>query len=86
MADCGGGAMLLAVGVLAALIEARSSGRGQVVDAAMTDGSAILMSMMYTLKAMGQWKLERGSNLLDGAPISTTAIRVWMASGYRWGP
>jgi alpha-methylacyl-CoA racemase len=58
--------MLLVVGVLAALLEARSSGRGQVVDAAMTDGSALLMTMMYTLKAMGQWSQQRGSNLLDG--------------------
>jgi alpha-methylacyl-CoA racemase len=66
VADCGGGAMLLAFGVLAALLEARSSGRGQVVDAAMTDGSATLMSMMYTLKAMGQWTQRRGDNLLDG--------------------
>ncbi len=62
----GGGAMLLALGVLAGLLEARGSGRGQVVDAAMTDGSALLMSMMYTLKAMGQWQQQRGSNLLDG--------------------
>lgn len=66
VADCGGGAMLLAVGVLAAVIEARNSGKGQVVDAAMTDGAATLMSMMYTLQAMGQWTQERGSNLLDG--------------------
>jgi len=66
VADCGGGAMLLAVGVLAALLEARGSGRGQVVDAAMTDGSALLMTMMYTLKAMGDWTQTRGSNLLDG--------------------
>lgn len=66
VADCGGGALFLALGVLAALLEARSSGRGQVVDAAMTDGAAILMTMMYTLKAMGQWTQERGSNLLDG--------------------
>lgn len=66
VADCGGGAMLLGLGVLSALIEARTSGLGQVVDAAMTDGSALLMSMMYTLKAMGQWRNERGSNLLDG--------------------
>ena len=66
VADCGGGAMLLVVGVLAALTEARTSGRGQVVDAAMTDGSALLMTMMYTLKAMGQWGQTRGSNLLDG--------------------
>lgn len=62
----GGGAMLLALGVLAGLLEARGSGRGQVVDAAMTDGAALLMSMMYTLKAMGQWQQQRGSNLLDG--------------------
>ena len=66
VADCGGGAMLLVVGVLAALLEARSSGQGQVVDAAMTDGSALLMTMMYTLKAMGEWTQQRGSNLLDG--------------------
>ena len=66
VADCGGGAMLLVVGVLAALTEARSSGQGQVVDAAMTDGSALLMTMMYTLKAMGEWTQQRGSNLLDG--------------------
>ena len=66
VADGGGGAMLLAIGVLAGLLEARGSGRGQVVDAAMTDGAALLMSMMYTLKAMGQWQQQRGSNLLDG--------------------
>ena len=73
VADCGGGAMLLVVGVLAALLEARGSGRGQVVDAAMTDGSALLMTMMYTLKAMGQWSQQRGSNLLDGgAPFYDT--------------
>ena len=66
VADGGGGAMLLALGVLAGLLEARGSGQGQVVDAAMTDGAALLMSMMYTLKAMGQWQQQRGSNLLDG--------------------
>jgi len=66
VADCGGGAMLLAMGVLAGVISARNTGQGQVVDAAMTDGAAVLMSMMYTLKAMGQWTQERGSNLLDG--------------------
>ena len=66
VADCGGGAMLLAMGVLAGVIEARRTGQGQVVDVAMTDGSATLMTMMYTLKAMGQWSSERGSNLLDG--------------------
>lgn len=66
VADCGGGAMFLAVGVLAALLEARRSGKGQVVDAAMTDGVSILMSMVHTLNAMGDWAHQRGSNFLDG--------------------
>src|SRR6478672_11198309 len=64
--DFGGGAMLLAFGVLCALTDARTSGHGQVVDAAMTDGASLLMAMMYTFKAMGQWSNERGTNLLDG--------------------
>ena len=66
VADCGGGAMLLVLGVLSAILCARASGQGQVVDAAMTDGAATLMTMMHTLKAMGQWTQDRGSNLLDG--------------------
>jgi len=64
--DYGGGAMLLAVGLLAALHEARRSGQGQVVDAAMTDGAALLSSLFYGLKAAGQWTAQRGDNLLDG--------------------
>lgn len=64
--DYGGGAMFLALGVLAALLDARTSGRGQVVDAAMTDGSASLMSLFTGLLAQGTWRLERGTNLLDG--------------------
>jgi len=66
VADCGGGAMLLALGVLAARLHASQTGRGQVVDAAMTDGSALLMSMIYTLHAMGEWRGQREANLLDG--------------------
>jgi len=66
IADYGGGAMFLALGLLAALVEARSSGQGQVVDAAMTDGSALLMAAIYSLKAMGQWVDQRESNFLDG--------------------
>ena len=65
--DFGGGGMLLAFGVVCALLEARTSGRGQVVDAAMVDGSAALMSMMWGFKAMGIWNDERGTNLLDTA-------------------
>ncbi|MCK9285205.1 MAG: CoA transferase [Rhodocyclaceae bacterium] len=64
--DFGGGALYLAMGVLAALTEARSSGRGQVVDAAMVDGVANLMSFFYTFKNAGMWSLQRGENLLDG--------------------
>ncbi len=65
--DYGGGAMLLAVGLLAALHEAARSGQGQVVDAAMTDGAALLSSMFYGMKAAGRWTSQRGDNLLDGA-------------------
>ena len=63
--DFGGGGMLLAFGVLAALVEARRSGRGQVVDAAMTDGSAALMTMIYSFRQLGWWREERGVNILD---------------------
>ena len=66
VADYGGGGMLLAVGVLAATLEARRSGRGQVVDAAMLDGSALLMAGTFGLKAAGLWRDERGTNVLDG--------------------
>jgi alpha-methylacyl-CoA racemase len=68
--DFGGGGMLLAFGMVAALLEASRSGEGQVVDAAMVDGSAILMTMIHSFHALGAWNDERGSNLLDtGAPF-----------------
>jgi len=63
--DFGGGGMLLAFGMLAAILNARTTGEGQVVDAAMVDGAASLMAMTYTLRASGIWKDERGTNLLD---------------------
>jgi alpha-methylacyl-CoA racemase len=63
--DFGGGGMFLAFGVVCALLEAKSSGQGQVVDAAMIDGSAVLMTMFHAFRAMGIWEDERGSNLLD---------------------
>ncbi|PHY05293.1 MAG: carnitine dehydratase [Alcaligenaceae bacterium] len=65
--DFGGGGMLLVAGVLAAALSARATGKGQVVDAAMTDGSALLMGLMYARLAEGQWRDERGQNMLDGA-------------------
>jgi len=64
--DFGGGGMLLAVGILAALVERERSGLGQVVDAAMVDGSALLTSFIYGMRATGTWRDERGSNMLDG--------------------
>ena len=64
--DFGGGGMLLALGLVSALLESKSSGKGQVIDAAMTDGSALLMSMFYSMKASGAWNEEVGTNFLDG--------------------
>ncbi|KFI33057.1 hypothetical protein CG51_16005 [Haematobacter missouriensis] len=64
--DFGGGALYLAFGMAAALLEAARSGRGQVVDAAITDGTAHLMSMIYGMRAGGRWQDRRGANLLDG--------------------
>jgi alpha-methylacyl-CoA racemase len=64
--DFGGGSMFLLVGVLAALHERQSSGLGQVVDVAIVDGVAQLMSMTWNMRELGQWSDERGTNLLDG--------------------
>ncbi|MDC0662968.1 CaiB/BaiF CoA transferase family protein [Marinobacter sp. SS21] len=63
--DFGGGGMMLAFGIACALVERQSSGKGQVIDAAMTDGSAVLMSMFHTALARGSHTLERGANRLD---------------------
>jgi alpha-methylacyl-CoA racemase len=72
-ADFGGGALYLAFGVACAMLEAQRSGKGQVVDAAMTEGAASLMTMFYGLFAAGLHRLERGSNLLDtGSAIYDT--------------
>lgn len=64
--DFGGGGMLVVSGILAALVERQASGRGQVVDAAMIDGAALLLTQLYAWKAMGFWSPERAANLLDG--------------------
>ncbi len=73
LGDFGGGGMLLAVGILAALVERAGSGLGQVVDTAMVDGSALLTSFIYGMRAAGTWQDKRGVNLLDGgAPFYDT--------------
>lgn len=64
--DFGGGGMMLAFGIVSALFSARTTGVGQVIDCAMTEGSAVLMSMMYSLYAQGIWSDTRGTNILDG--------------------
>src|SRR5579884_1148769 len=65
VADFGGGALYLAFGIVCGLLEARTSGKGQVIDAAMTDGAASLMGVFYGMLASGYWRDERGVNLLD---------------------
>jgi alpha-methylacyl-CoA racemase len=73
LGDFGGGGMLLALGVLAALVERASSGRGQVVDASMVDGAALLTAGMHGLRNIGMWSRGRGRNMLDGgAPFYDT--------------
>jgi alpha-methylacyl-CoA racemase len=66
VADFGGGAMVLATGMLAGLLHARSTGEGQVIDAAMTEGAAYLATMTRAMLAGGLWRDERGANMLDG--------------------
>ena len=71
--DYGGGSMFLVFGVLAALFEKSRSGQGQVIDAAMIDGAAVLMTLFYGMLADDRWKDERGVNVLDtGAPYYAT--------------
>ncbi len=83
--DFGGGGMLLAFGMVSALLHAGRTGQGQVIDAAMTDGAALLMSMMWGFRANGMWSDERGTNLLDtGAHFYdtyATADGLWLSIG-----
>ena len=84
-ADYGGGAMILIAGLLAGMIHARATGQGQVVDAAMTDGAAYLMTYFHGMHAAGRWSDRRRSNLLDGgAPFYDTyecADGKWISVG-----
>jgi len=83
--DYAGGSMMLVSGILAALWQAERTGTGQVVDAAMVDGAALMMSLMHSMRASGAWSLERGVNLLDGGAPFYDAYRTldgrWLAVG-----
>jgi alpha-methylacyl-CoA racemase len=83
--DFGGGSLYLALGLVSAMLESRRSGKGQVVDAAMVDGSASLMTLCYGLLASGYWKDQRASNRLDsGAPwynVYETKDGRWLSVG-----
>jgi alpha-methylacyl-CoA racemase len=85
LGDLAGGSMYLVTGVLAALIEAKTSGRGQVVDASIVDGVAALMTPIYGMLGSGQWTDERGVNTLDtGRPwydVYQTSDGKWLAVG-----
>jgi len=83
--DFGGGGMLLAAGMLAAMLQAGRSGKGQVVDAAMVEGAALLAASIYGLHGAGQWSDDRGSNFLDGGAHNYTTYETadskWVAIG-----
>ena len=83
--DFGGGGMMLAFGMVSALLHAKTTGQGQVIDCAMTDGAAALMAMIWGFRANGIWKDERGVNLLDtGAHMYDTyecADGKWISIG-----
>lgn len=85
LGDFGGGSLYLVVGLLAGLLEARSSGQGQVVDAAIVDGTAHLTTLLVAMANSGLWKHDRGTNLLDsGAPfydVYETSDGEWMSLG-----
>ena len=83
--DFGGGGMMMAFGIMAAVFSARTTGKGQVVDCAMVDGAAILSAMTWTFFGNGIWKDERGVNLLDGGThfydTYETADGKWISIG-----
>jgi len=83
--DFGGGGLMLAFGMMAALREVQASGRGQVVDCAMVDGAALQMAMIYGMRAAGRWPADRSGNLLDGSAwfytTYTCADGKWVAVG-----
>ncbi len=84
--DFGGGALYLAFGLMAGVIQARETGKGQVIDCAMSDGAASLMAMFYGFKAAGGWKESGARTCSTAAPTSTTPTSAATASGSRSAP
>ena len=84
--DFGGGALYAAFGIMAALFERGTSGKGQVVDAAMVDGAASLMTFVQGLFAAGWWRDEREANLIDGGAPFYRCYETRTANGWRSGP
>jgi alpha-methylacyl-CoA racemase len=85
VADYGGGGMLLAFAMLAGILSARTTGKGQMIDCAMVDGAALISALTWSLKAAGMWKDERGTNLLDTGRAYYDVYRCadgeWVAVG-----
>ncbi len=85
VADLGGGGMMFAFGIVCGVLEARRSGRGQVVDAAMVDGASLLMAMTYSFLNSGLWEDRRGVNLMDGGHpyynVYQTSDGKWISIG-----
>jgi alpha-methylacyl-CoA racemase len=83
--DFGGGGMMLALAIVSAVLEARTSGKGQVIDMAMVEGSGALMGMIFGLRAAGIWPAQRAGNFLDGSAwyyrCYETEDGQWMAVG-----
>jgi alpha-methylacyl-CoA racemase len=88
--DFGGGGMMLAFGMVAGILAARTTGRGKVVDCAMVDGAAILSALTFSLRAAGMWREERGANLLDSGRAYYDSYECadgkWVAVGALEGP
>ena len=88
LGDSAGGSLYLVVGVLAAVLEARVSGLGQVIDCAIVDGVSSLASMMWEMRSAGDWGDARGTNLLDGGrpfyDVYETADGGWGSRSARW--
>ena len=81
LGDFGGGGMMLAFGIACGILEAQKSGRGQIIDASMLEGTAVMMNLFFGFKAAGEWTDEREDNLLDGGALFTAVMKHPMENG-----